>query len=242
MTITYSCVANGRAVLAELALTGGSYQVPRVRTSAAAAPASSREAPAGPAPHGDAGPHVRRPAVGVGGARGPQAAMAAPRGRSGGGASPEAVATVLKLVLLRAEPKTIMQMGSFVYHTLFIDGITYLCATDNALDTITPSAFLKNMKYNKNQDNTPISTLRSQVTDVKNIMSQNIDEILESENRLSIFTDRTNDLQTTAKESQNTSKALRRMWWKHFRKVIIITVALLLSIIIILLSTKVIPT
>ncbi|GAB1289882.1 Vesicle-associated membrane protein 9 [Apodemus speciosus] len=26
MTITYSCVANGRAVLAELALTGGSYQ------------------------------------------------------------------------------------------------------------------------------------------------------------------------------------------------------------------------
>ncbi|XP_044081741.1 vesicle-associated membrane protein 8-like [Neovison vison] len=135
-----------------------------------------------------------------------------------------------------------MQMGSFVYHTLFIDGITYLCATDNALDTITPSAFLKNMKYNKNQDDTPISTLRSQVTDVKNIMSQNIDEILESENRLSIFTDRTNDLQTTAKESQKTSKALRRMWWKHFRKVIIITVVILLSIIIILLSTNVIPT
>lgn len=27
MTITYSCIANGRAVLAELALTGGSYQV-----------------------------------------------------------------------------------------------------------------------------------------------------------------------------------------------------------------------
>ncbi|VCW66618.1 unnamed protein product [Gulo gulo] len=135
-----------------------------------------------------------------------------------------------------------MQMGSFVYHTLFIDGITYLCATDNALDTITPSAFLKNMKYNKNQDDTPISTLRSQVTDVKNIMSQNIDEILESENRLSIFTDRTNDLQTTAKESQNTRKALRRMWRKHFRKIIIITAVILLSIIIILLSTNVIPT
>ncbi|XP_027980013.1 vesicle-associated membrane protein 714-like [Eumetopias jubatus] len=173
MTITYSCIANGRAVLAELALTGGSYQ--------------------------------------------------------------EAAATVLKLVLLRAEPKTIMQMGSFVYHTLFIDGITYLCATDNALDTITPSAFLKNvsdtflrnplmsqehfspsnavaadfqqvlgkymMKYNKNQDDSSISTLRSQVTDVKNIMSQNIDEILESENRLDIFTDRTNDLQTTVSDA-----------------------------------------
>lgn len=57
------------------------------------------------------------------------------------------------------------------------------------------------MKYNKNQDDTPISTLRSQVTDVKNIMSQNIDEILESENRLSIFTDRTNDLQTTVSDA-----------------------------------------
>ncbi|MXQ87972.1 hypothetical protein E5288_WYG022463 [Bos mutus] len=57
----------------------------------------------------------------------------------------EAAAAVLKLVLLRAEPKTMIQMGSFVYHTLFIDGITYLCASDNALDILTPSAFLKNV-------------------------------------------------------------------------------------------------
>eukprot|EP00071_Canis_lupus_P035748 XP_022269305.1 vesicle-associated membrane protein 714-like isoform X3 [Canis lupus familiaris] len=162
MTITYSCVVNGRAVLGELALTGGSYQ--------------------------------------------------------------EAAATVLRLVLLRAEQKTIIQMGSFVYHTLFIDGITYLCATDNALDTITPSAFLTNMKYNKNQDGSSISTLKSQVTDVKNIMSQNIDEILESEKRLNIYTDRTSYLQTTAKESQKPRKILRRIWWKHFKKIIIITV------------------
>ncbi|XP_057585868.1 uncharacterized protein LOC130850375 [Hippopotamus amphibius kiboko] len=214
MTITYSCIANGRAVLAELALTGGSYQ--------------------------------------------------------------EAAATVLKLVLLRAEPKTIIQMGNFVYHTVFIDGITYLCASDNVLDTVTPSAFLKNvsetllrnplmsqehfspsnavaadfqqvlgkymMKYNKSQEDSSISTLKSQVTDVKNIMAQTIDKILESEERLNIFTDRTDDLQTTAKESQKTRKVLRRIWWKHFKKIIVITMTMLLSIIIILLSTNVIPT
>ncbi|XP_036709025.1 vesicle-associated membrane protein 711-like isoform X3 [Balaenoptera musculus] len=180
MTITYSCIANGRAVLAELALTGGSYQ--------------------------------------------------------------EAAATVLKLVLLRAEPKTIIQMGSFVYHTLFIDGITYLCASDNALDTVTPSAFLKNMKYNKNQEDSLISALKSQVTDVKNVMTQNIDKILEREERLNIFTDRTDDLQTTAKESQKTRKILGRIWWKHFKKITVITMAILLSVIIILLSTNVIPT
>ncbi|XP_024430562.2 uncharacterized protein [Desmodus rotundus] len=173
MTITYSCIANGRAILADLALTGGSYQ--------------------------------------------------------------ETAATVLRLVLLRAEPKTTIQMGSFVYHTLFIDGIIYLCASDNALDSVTPSAFLKNvsdiflrnplisqehfspsnavaadfqqvlgkymLKYNKNQDDSSISTLRSQVTDVKIVMTQNIDRILESEEKMSIFTDRTDDLQTTVSDA-----------------------------------------
>uniref|UniRef100_A0A8D1I6T2 Vesicle-associated membrane protein 7 n=3 Tax=Sus scrofa TaxID=9823 RepID=A0A8D1I6T2_PIG len=169
-----------------------------------------------------------------------------------------------------------IQMGSFVYHTLSVDGITYLCASDNALDTITPAAFLKNvsesllrnplmsqehfspsnaaaadfqqvlgkymMKYNKSQDDSSISTLRSQVTDVKNVMTQNIDKILESEERLNIFTARTDNLQITAEESQKTRTIWRRMWWKHIKKILIIPVAVLLSVIIILLSTNVIPT
>ncbi|XP_025145619.3 vesicle-associated membrane protein 714 isoform X2 [Bubalus bubalis] len=161
MTITYSCIANGRAVLAELALTGGSYQ--------------------------------------------------------------EAAAAVLKLVLLRAEPKTMIQMGSFVYHTLFIDGITYLCASDNALDILTPSAFLKNVSE----------------TFLKNpLMSQ---EHFSPSNAVAA------DFQQVlgkymAKESPQTMKILRRIWRKHCKKIIIISMAILLSIIIILLSTNVIPT
>ncbi|XP_005388282.1 PREDICTED: vesicle-associated membrane protein 7-like isoform X2 [Chinchilla lanigera] len=165
MTITYSCIANGRAVLAELALTGGSYQ--------------------------------------------------------------EAAAKVLSQVLLRAKPMTTTQMGSYVYHTLLTDGITYLCATDNALDTGAPSAFLREvsdtftrnplmsqehfspsnavaadfqevlgqymMKYNKNQANSVISTRRSQVNDIKNDMIQNVDIILEKEERLNIFLAGTDD-------------------------------------------------
>ncbi|XP_076999147.1 uncharacterized protein LOC143668318 isoform X1 [Tamandua tetradactyla] len=214
MTITYSCIANGRVVLAELALTGGSYQ--------------------------------------------------------------EAAATVLKLVLLRAEPKTITQMGSYVYHTLFVNGITYLCATDNAFDSVGPSAFLKKvsdtfvknplmsqehfspshavaadfqqvlgkymMKYNKDQGDSMFSTLSHQVNDVKNVMTQNIDTILEREERLNMFIDRTDDLQTTVKGFQNTRKIPRRVCRKYFKKIIIITVAIVLSIIIILLSINVIPT
>lgn len=132
--------------------------------------------------------------------------------------------------------KWVYSFQSFVYHTLSVDGITYLCASDNALDTITPAAFLKNvsesllrnplmsqehfspsnaaaadfqqvlgkymMKYNKSQDDSSISTLRSQVTDVKNVMTQNIDKILESEERLNIFTARTDNLQITVSVTQ----------------------------------------
>ncbi|XP_010626958.1 vesicle-associated membrane protein 712-like isoform X5 [Fukomys damarensis] len=158
MKITYSCIANGRVVLAELALTGGSYQ--------------------------------------------------------------EAAAKVLRLVLLRAKPKTTVQMGSYVYHTLFIEGITYLCATDNALDMVAPSAFLREMKYNKNQGNSMISTRRSQMIDIKNDMIQNVDIILEKEARLNIFLDETDDPSTTDKEFQKTTEIPRRIWWKYFKKII----------------------
>nr|XP_051675603.1 uncharacterized protein LOC103350768 isoform X4 [Oryctolagus cuniculus]XP_051675604.1 uncharacterized protein LOC103350768 isoform X4 [Oryctolagus cuniculus]XP_051675605.1 uncharacterized protein LOC103350768 isoform X4 [Oryctolagus cuniculus]XP_051675606.1 uncharacterized protein LOC103350768 isoform X4 [Oryctolagus cuniculus] len=129
-----------------------------------------------------------------------------------------------------------MQMGSYIYHTLFIDGITYLCATDNALDTVAPSAFLKKvsdtltrnplmsqeqfspsnavtadfqqvlgkymMKYNKNQSDCMISTMRSQVTDVKTVLTQNIEIILEKEEKSNIYLDSTDDLQTPAEGTQ----------------------------------------
>lgn len=57
------------------------------------------------------------------------------------------------------------------------------------------------MKYNKNQDDCSISTLRNQITDVKNIMTQNIDKISESEERLNIFTNRADDPQTTVSDA-----------------------------------------
>ena len=58
------------------------------------------------------------------------------------------------------------------------------------------------MKYNTNQVDSSTSTLKSQVTDVKNVMTQNIDKILESEDRLNIFTGRTDDPQTTVSVPQ----------------------------------------
>ncbi|XP_027710385.1 vesicle-associated membrane protein 7-like isoform X2 [Vombatus ursinus] len=167
MTITYSCIANGQVILAELALTGGSYQ--------------------------------------------------------------DAVSSVLKLVLLKPEKKTTARIGSYVYHTLLADGITYLCATDNLMDVTLPSAFLDEvsrtcsenplmfqesfppsnaivadfqqvlgrcmMKYNQNQGEFMISDLKSQVTDVRNSMSQNVGKMLKREEKLNILIDRTDNLQ-----------------------------------------------
>ncbi|XP_058522697.1 uncharacterized protein LOC105942117 isoform X2 [Ochotona princeps] len=159
MTITYSCIANGRTVLAELALTGGCYQ--------------------------------------------------------------EAAAKVLRLVLLRAEPRTIVPMGSYVYHTLFTDGITYLCATDNALDTMAPSAFLTNVS-----DTLTRNPLMSQEQFYPcNAVSADFQQVLGT---------------YMVEEFQEPRKIPRI--WKRFKKILIITVTILLSILIILLSTNVIPT
>ncbi|XP_044537054.1 vesicle-associated membrane protein 712-like [Gracilinanus agilis] len=226
MTITYSCIANGRVILAELALTGGSYQ--------------------------------------------------------------EAASSVLKLVLLKAEKKTTARIGSYVYHTLLIDGITYLCATDNPLDNALPSAFLEEvsktysenpllfqepfplsnaviadfqhvlgncmvkrkkgqkskmcmMKYNQYQSEFKISALKSQVSDVKNSMTQNIDKMLRKEEKLNVLIDKTDNLQIATKSFQKTTtKMSKKMWWRNY-KIIIIIFSILIIIIIILLSTNVIP-
>ncbi|XP_007495866.1 uncharacterized protein LOC103104909 isoform X2 [Monodelphis domestica] len=213
MTITYSCIANGRVILAELALTGGSYQ--------------------------------------------------------------EAASSVLKLVLLKAEKKTTARIGSYVYHTLLIDGITYLCATDNPLDNTLPSAFLEEvsktysenpllfqepfplsnaviadfqhvlgncmMKYNQYQSEFKISALKSQVSDVKNSMTQNIDKMLRKEEKLNVLIDKTDNLQIATKSFQKTTtKMSKKMWWRNY-KIIIIIFSILIIIIIILLSTNVIP-
>uniref|UniRef100_A0A4X2KXH9 Vesicle-associated membrane protein 7 n=1 Tax=Vombatus ursinus TaxID=29139 RepID=A0A4X2KXH9_VOMUR len=178
MTITYSCIANGQVILAELALTGGSYQ--------------------------------------------------------------DAVSSVLKLVLLKPEKKTTARIGSYVYHTLLADGITYLCATDNLMDVTLPSAFLDEMKYNQNQGEFMISDLKSQVTDVRNSMSQNVGKMLKREEKLNILIDRTDNLQVATKAFQKTTtKASKKMWWKNY-KIIIIISSIFIIIIIILLSTNVI--
>uniref|UniRef100_A0A8C4XY22 V-SNARE coiled-coil homology domain-containing protein n=1 Tax=Gopherus evgoodei TaxID=1825980 RepID=A0A8C4XY22_9SAUR len=89
-----------------------------------------------------------------------------------------------------------------------------------------------------------ISTLQIQVDDVKNVISQNVDNVLQRGEKLSDLVDRTDDLQIEAHSFQKTTtKISRKMWWKNAKMMIIIGVLLLIILIfIILLATGVIPT
>ncbi|XP_029441050.1 vesicle-associated membrane protein 8-like [Rhinatrema bivittatum] len=89
-----------------------------------------------------------------------------------------------------------------------------------------------------------VYTLQGQVDNVKNIMTQNINRVLEREVKLDELVIRTDDLQASAHAFQKTSaKIARKTWWKNRKMtVIIVLVVLMVVIIIILLATNVIPT
>lgn len=52
------------------------------------------------------------------------------------------------------------------------------------------------MEYNKKSDDSVISTLQVQVEDVKNVMTQNIEKVLDRGERLNELSNRSDDLET----------------------------------------------
>uniref|UniRef100_A0A8D0CA11 V-SNARE coiled-coil homology domain-containing protein n=1 Tax=Salvator merianae TaxID=96440 RepID=A0A8D0CA11_SALMN len=100
------------------------------------------------------------------------------------------------------------------------------------------------MDYNPKHSDTAISTLQVQVDDVKNVMTQNIEKVLQREERLTELANRSDDLETAAHGFQKTTvKISRKMWWKNTKMVIIIVIILLIIIVfIVLLATGIIPT
>uniref|UniRef100_A0A8C3RW30 V-SNARE coiled-coil homology domain-containing protein n=2 Tax=Chelydra serpentina TaxID=8475 RepID=A0A8C3RW30_CHESE len=100
------------------------------------------------------------------------------------------------------------------------------------------------MEYNRKSGDVTVSTLQVQVDDVKNVITQNINKVLQREENLSELVDRTDDLQISAQTFQKTTtKISRKMWWKNIKMMIIIGVILLILLLfIILLATGVIPT
>ncbi|KAK2911293.1 hypothetical protein Q8A67_003426 [Cirrhinus molitorella] len=94
------------------------------------------------------------------------------------------------------------------------------------------------------QDVDRIKSLQSQVDGVKDIMSQNVDQILAHGERLEDLTGRSEDVLDGAKNFRHTSqKVARAYWWKNVKLIVVIVVIILVIVLIIIfLATGVIPT
>ncbi|XP_069781513.1 vesicle-associated membrane protein 8 isoform X1 [Narcine bancroftii] len=97
--------------------------------------------------------------------------------------------------------------------------------------------------YNLDPGPDKLSNLQCQVDDVKGIMTQNIEKVLDRGEKLDDLIIKTDDLQATADSFQKTStKIARKMWWRNKKMIIIIVVIVVaVVILIILFATDVIP-
>ncbi|KAM6902167.1 vesicle-associated membrane protein 8 [Xenentodon cancila] len=87
-----------------------------------------------------------------------------------------------------------------------------------------------------------LDKVQSQVNEVKVILKDNIDKVMERGDRLDDLIGKTDDLQASADSFQRTStRVARKYWWKNIKMMIIIgAVVLIILILIILAAAKVI--
>ncbi|XP_056147082.1 vesicle-associated membrane protein 8-like isoform X2 [Lampris incognitus] len=87
-----------------------------------------------------------------------------------------------------------------------------------------------------------VEQVQGQVNEVKVILKDNINKVLERGERLDDLIDKTDDLQATADSFQRTStRVARKHWWKNAKMMVIVgVIVLVIIVIIILFATKVI--
>ncbi|CAN9504570.1 unnamed protein product [Ophioblennius macclurei] len=82
-----------------------------------------------------------------------------------------------------------------------------------------------------------MDTVQGQVNEVKVILKDNINKVLERGDRLDDLIGKTDDLQATADSFQRTStRVARKYWWKNIKMMIIIGVIVLIVLILIILA------
>ncbi|XP_065181587.1 uncharacterized protein LOC135812190 [Sycon ciliatum] len=95
------------------------------------------------------------------------------------------------------------------------------------------------MEFHREEMNRPnrLEELSSQVEEVKGIMTQNIERVLERGEKLDILVEKAADLEADASTFKKTSHDLRkRYWWKNMKWKILIAIVVLLIIIAIILA------
>ncbi|XP_026209917.1 vesicle-associated membrane protein 8 isoform X2 [Anabas testudineus] len=81
-----------------------------------------------------------------------------------------------------------------------------------------------------------LDQVQGQVNEVKVILKDNINKVLERGDRLDDLIGKTDDLQASADSFQRTStRVARKYWWKNIKMMILIGVILLIIIVLIIL-------
>ncbi|KAG7476937.1 hypothetical protein MATL_G00088130 [Megalops atlanticus] len=90
---------------------------------------------------------------------------------------------------------------------------------------------------------TKLEQVQDQVNDVKVILKDNINKVMERGEKLDDLICKTDDLQATADSFQRTTtRVARKYWWKNMKMMIIIgVIVVIIIVLIILFATGVIP-
>lgn len=82
-----------------------------------------------------------------------------------------------------------------------------------------------------------LDQVQGQVNEVKVILKDNINKVLERGDRLDDLIGKTDDLQASADSFQRTStRVARKYWWKNIKMMILIGVVVLIIVILIILA------
>ncbi|KAM9517035.1 uncharacterized protein ACWYII_044203 isoform 2-T6 [Salvelinus alpinus] len=161
-----------------------------------------------------------------------------------GGRFQEAALNFLRPLPFGALYRRSIQLDGFRYHILSEDGVSYVCVTELSYESRRAHEFLNQADYSSQQPaSSKLDSVQGQVNEVKVILKDNINKVLERGERLDDLVDKTHDLQATADSFQRTStRVARKYWWKNVKMMIIIgVIVLIILILIILFATGVIP-
>lgn len=93
-----------------------------------------------------------------------------------------------------------------------------------------------NFQPNPTGSSAQLDHVQGQVNEVKVILKDNINKVLERGDRLDDLICKTDDLQASADSFQKTStRVARKYWWKNIKMMIIIGVVVLIIVILIIL-------
>ncbi|KAJ0012892.1 hypothetical protein NQD34_017226 [Periophthalmus magnuspinnatus] len=104
------------------------------------------------------------------------------------------------------------------------------------MNTNSPAMADPNFQTPSSGSSAKLDHVQGQVNEVKVILKDNINKVLERGDRLDDLIGKTDDLQASADSFQRTSsRVARKYWWKNIKMMIIIGVVVLIIVILIIL-------